>query len=119
MTRRNRKRGLFDRTSGASIPLTVTLAGDTFQLRDYVITLSLEAMSRSLTGQETDRIMEVTTLLRREYPECWKTGTHGDPCPGIVRACTTLMSLITRPGVRTRDKEIKDLKRWMEYGRKL
>ena len=113
------KRGLMGRTSGIPIPVTISLLGKRFNLREFVIQTALESEDRPLKQQEEDKIIEVTRALRTEYPECWKINSETDQCKGIFRAVSILVNLLKRHPIRSRKKEIDDLKRWLEYGRML
>lgn len=112
-------RGVMDSTSGVTIPLTILLVGEQFKLREFVITTALKSEDRPLTRQEEDRIIEVIQALRDEYPECWKFKSGTEKCREILRAATTLINLLKRHPLQGRKREIDDLKRWLEYGKKL
>lgn len=113
------RRGVMDSTSGVAIPVTIFLVGEHFKLREFVITTALKSEDRPLTRQEEDRIIEVIQALRDEYQECWKIKSGTEQCRGILRAASTLINLLKRHPLQGRKTEIEDLKRWLEYGKKL
>ena len=113
------RKGLLARTSGIPIPLTITLDRERFHLREYVIKTALTSEDRPLTDQEEDHIIHITRALKREYPECWSRRPRSDYCLGIIRAARTLLNLIDRHEQRSDRQDIEDLKRWVEYGKKL
>ena len=123
------RNGILRSTSGIPIPLTIFLKGDRFSLREFVITMALKSEAGPLSDEEEDELIALLKDLKNEFPHCWKqklssrtSGSDSSPsdhCVGIVRAAHTLISLIDRHQLRTRKDEVDDLKRWLEYGKKL
>ena len=113
------RRGLMGSTSGIPIPNTVMINGERIMLREFVIRHALTAENRNLTQGEKDRIIDITKSLRSEFPDCWKPHSQKIQCHGIRRAARILINLLDKHPSRSRKKEIKDLKRWIEYGKRL
>lgn len=113
------RRGLFNRTSGVPMPLTIPLNGKRFHLREFVIQIALVSEDRELTDEEESKIIEVMKALKHAFPNCWKQPLGSDHCLGILRAVRTLLNLLNKPDQRSRKQEVEDLKRWLDYGKAL
>lgn len=113
------RRGVMGSTSGIPIPITVMINDERIMLRKFVIRNALAAENRDLSQGEKDRILKITRGLRTEFPDCWKHHHQDQKCHGIRRAARILINLLVRHPSRSRKKEIKDLKRWIEYGKRL
>ncbi len=107
------------RTSGVPIPMSVILKGKRFRLREFVIRMALEAEDRALTQLEEKEVLNVARSLRQEYPNCWDHQNTSTRCHGILRAARMLLSLLEKDQKRPSQREVEDLIRWLEYGKRL
>jgi len=115
----NIRRGVMGSTSGIPIPVSVMINEERIMLREFVIRNALNAENRNLTQGEKDKVLKITRGLRTEYPECWRPHSQNGHCQGIQRAARILIHLLVRHPSRSRKKEIEDLRRWIEYGKRL
>jgi len=113
-----RRHRSFFRTAGVPIPAKVSLSGREFRLREFVIAHALTAEDRKLNPAEEKEIIDVIHRLKEEYSGCLDDpSTQG--CPGILRAVHILLNLLQRHPIPEYRKDIEDLKRWLEFGRRL
>lgn len=108
----------FSGTAGISIPKIVNLSGREFGLREFVITHALNSEERKLRSEEEKEIIEVVRRLKKEYPECFRA-TSTAYCRGIIRAVHLLISLLQHHPLPEYRRDIEDLKRWLDFGKKL
>jgi len=113
------RRGLMARTSGVPIPVTLDIRGQRIKLREFVITTALASENRTLTKGEEESIFTIARSLRTEYSDCWKLHMNTQQCKGIQRAARILINLLYHHPRRGRKKEVEDLKRWIEYGKRI
>ncbi len=81
--------------------------------------MALEKEDRPLTPVEEKEILEITRVLKKEITECWTNIDPSQYCKGILRAVRMLVNLLEKRPREKHKQEISDLKRWLDYGRRL